>query len=146
MYEPCILKFMRAEPKQSSDFYSRVYSVVAEIPVGRVTTYGTIAAFLGARSSSRLVGYALMAVADDMALPCHRVVNRVGELSGSHHFPMPGLMRELLESEGVEFNGERVVMSRHFWDPENPDAEMETPTKPGRQKKKSEKNPARSRT
>ena len=117
---------MRTRSTQSSDFYSRVYDVVEEIPAGRVTTYGAIAAFLGARSSSRLVGYALLAVADDMALPCHRVVNRVGELSGKHHFPTPGLMRELLESEGVEFNGERVVMSRHFWDPGNPDAEVET--------------------
>ncbi|MEP7219702.1 MAG: MGMT family protein [Bacteroidota bacterium] len=128
---------MRDKPDQSSDFYSRVYAVVAEIPAGRVTTYGTIAAFLGARSSSRLVGYALLGVADDMALPCHRVVNRVGELSGKHHFPTPGLMRELLESEGVEFDGERVVMSRHFWDPGNPDAEMEI--KKGRRKKNIEK-------
>jgi methylated-DNA-protein-cysteine methyltransferase-like protein len=99
------------------DFYQRVYDVVRMIPVGKVTTYGTIAAYLGARSSSRLVGYALNAVVDDMSIPCHRVVNRNGELSGRVHFPTPSLMREMLESESVEFNGERVIMEQHFWDP-----------------------------
>lgn len=101
----------------TSDFYHRVYDVVSQIPEGKVTTYGTIAAALGARSSSRLVGYALNAVVDDMAYPCHRVVNRNGELSGRTHFATPTLMRDLLESEGVTFDGDRVCMSVHLWNP-----------------------------
>jgi methylated-DNA-protein-cysteine methyltransferase-like protein len=100
-----------------SDFYHRVYETVMEIPMGCVTSYGAIAAHLGARSSSRLVGYALMMLVGDSGIPCHRVVNRIGLLSGSHHFATPTLMRELLDAEGVEFKGEAVVMEKHFWDP-----------------------------
>lgn len=101
----------------TSDFYHRVYDIVAQIPEGRVTTYGAIAALLGAKSSSRLVGYALNTLPDPMDYPCHRVVNRNGELSGSVHFTPPTLMRDLLESEGVTFDGDRVRMSLHFWNP-----------------------------
>jgi methylated-DNA-protein-cysteine methyltransferase-like protein len=101
----------------SEDFYLKVHEVVAQIPVGRVTTYGAIAAFLGARSSSRLVGYALKNLDDDMDVPCHRVVNRNGELSGKHNFATPTLMRDLLESEGIQFLGEAVIMEKYFWDP-----------------------------
>jgi methylated-DNA-protein-cysteine methyltransferase-like protein len=102
------------------DFFERVYEVVRLIPEGRVTTYGAIAAYLGARSSARMVGYALNAVAGDMSIPCHRVVNRNGELSGKLHFATPTFMREMLESEGISFDEERVLMEPHFWDPADP--------------------------
>jgi methylated-DNA-protein-cysteine methyltransferase related protein len=101
----------------SDDFYHKVYEVVMQIPLGRVTTYGAIAEFIGARRSSRMVGHALKVVPDDMALPCHRVVNRNGELSGRHYFATPTLMRDLLESEGVGFSGDAVILAEHFWDP-----------------------------
>ncbi len=100
-----------------SDFFQRVYEVVMRIPVGRVTTYGAIARRIGAGRSARTVGYALNAVADDDRIPCHRVVNRNGELSGKTHFATPTRMRELLEAEGVRFKGEAVVMEEHYWDP-----------------------------
>lgn len=99
------------------DFYERVYDVVREIPEGKVTTYGAIAVCLGAKGSARLVGYALSIVIDDMSIPCHRVVNRSGELSGRTHFAWPTMMREMLESENVKFNGDAVRMDLHFWDP-----------------------------
>ena len=105
------------EKKLEKDFYHRVYDVVRRIPVGRVTTYGAIAQHLGLRSSARLVGHALNAVGDDMEIPCHRVVNRNGELTGKRFFATPTLMRELLESEGVRFSGEGVIMEGQFWDP-----------------------------
>jgi methylated-DNA-protein-cysteine methyltransferase-like protein len=100
-----------------SDLYERIYDIVREIPVGRVTTYGAIARVIGIGRSSRTVGFALNAVADDMSIPCHRVVNRNGELSGKMHFATPTLMRELLESEDVTFIDDAVDMQRHFWDP-----------------------------
>lgn len=101
----------------SSDFYDRVYTVVEAIPEGRVTTYGHIARHLGAAGSARLVGYALnRAVGTN--LPCHRVVNRRGALTGARHFETPTVMRERLESEGVTFDerGE-VLLERHLWQP-----------------------------
>jgi methylated-DNA-protein-cysteine methyltransferase related protein len=101
-----------------NDFYQRVYALVGEIPFGRVTTYGTIARVLGAGRSSRLVGHALKVVPDNLDIPCHRVVNRNGELSGMMQFDPPELMRALLEAEGVTFDGEAVDMRKHYWDPE----------------------------
>lgn len=99
------------------DFFERVWAVVAQIPPGRVTTYGHIAAYLGARSAARTVGWALNAAAGSH-LPCHRVVNRRGELTGRMHFEGPFVMEERLRSEGVTFTEDgRVDLSRHLWIP-----------------------------
>lgn len=105
---------------ESADFFLRVHELVKQIPFGKVTTYGHIAAALGARSSSRMVGWALNAVAhaDRFDIPCHRVVNRLGELSGKMHFETPFVMRERLEAEGVTFNGEAVNLALHLWIPD----------------------------
>lgn len=101
------------------DLYDRIYEIVRSIPHGKVTTYGHIAHAIGARSSARLVGWALNAVAlsDRLDIPCHRVVNRLGELSGRMHFETPFVMRERLESEQVSFVGDTVDLSRHLWIP-----------------------------
>ena len=104
-----------------ADFFDRVYAIVAQIPPGRVTTYGRIARHLGIGRGARAVGWALKAVArssDPLALPCHRVVNREGALTGRMHFETPDVMEERLRSEGVSFDEEgRVVMDDHVWGP-----------------------------
>ena len=112
---------MKSEPSgpsgSQSDFFARVWDVVAEIPYGRVTTYGHIAEHLGARSAARTVGWALKAAAGT-ALPCHRVVNRYGALSGRMHFEGPDVMEERLRSEEVTFTEEgHVDLERHLWVP-----------------------------
>jgi len=103
--------------KKKTDFFDRVYKVVAKIPKGKVTTYGAIAEVCGVRSSARTVGWALNG-ATQSGLPCHRVVNRLGALTGKVHFGDIHLMEELLRSEGVEF-GENgyVKMEKYFWQP-----------------------------
>ncbi len=105
-------------PKKNRDFDERVLEIVQQIPFGRVTTYGHIAAALGARRSSRMVGYALNNVKDRDLIPCHRVINRNGELSGKLHFATPTLMRELLEAENIEFTGDAVNLAKYLWVPE----------------------------
>jgi len=106
-----------AEP---SDFFQRVWAVVEEIPYGRVTTYGDIAEHLGTRSAARTVGWALNAAVGS-GLPCHRVVNRKGALSGKLHFGGPYVMEDLLRSEGVTFTEDgRVDLKKHRWVPEPP--------------------------
>ena len=100
-----------------SDFFDRVWEVVDRIPRGRVTTYGHIAGYLGARSAARTVGWALGA-AKGTPLPCHRVVNRRGALSGAPKFGGPEVMADMLRNEGVQFDDEGCVrLDLHLWDP-----------------------------
>lgn len=103
--------------KKESDFFDKVFAVAAKIPYGKVTTYGAIAEKCGIRSAARTVGWALN-TAKESELPCHRVVNRFGALTGKLHFGAPDLMQELLKSEGVEFDEEgNVILEKYFWDP-----------------------------
>lgn len=102
---------------RKKDFFDRVYDIVAKIPCGKVSTYGYIAEACGTRASARTVGWAING-AKESGLPCHRVVNRFGALTGRLHFGSPFIMEELLRSEGVEFdkNG-NVRMDKHLWVP-----------------------------
>jgi len=101
----------------SSDFYEKVYEVVRQVPYGRVTSYGAIARYLGAARSSRMVGYA-MNMSHTKDVPAHRVVNRMGVLTGKHHFPGIHLMQQLLENEGIVVVDDQVKdFDRFFWDP-----------------------------
>jgi methylated-DNA-protein-cysteine methyltransferase-like protein len=103
-----------------SDFFEQVFEVVKQIPKGRVTSYGAIASFLGAKQASRTVGYAMNAShQSDENIPAHRVVNRNGMLTGKHHFHPPESMQEKLEAEGiVVINDEVQNFQAVFWDPE----------------------------
>jgi len=103
--------------KDKENFFDRVYKVVERIPYGKVTTYGAIAEYCGIKSAARTVGWALNG-AKESGLPCHRVVNRFGALSGKIHFGDPNLMKDLLESEGIEFDkNDYVKIDKYFWDP-----------------------------
>ena len=99
------------------DFFDRVYKIVERIPKGKVTTYGHIAEACGIKSSARTVGWALNS-AKNSNLPCHRVVNRNGALTGKIHFGDIHLMEDLFKSEGVEFNEKgNVNLKQHLWIP-----------------------------
>ncbi|MBC8045077.1 MAG: MGMT family protein [Rhizobacter sp.] len=105
-----------AKQRKENNFYAKVYRLVRRIPRGKVSTYGTIAKKIGTGLSSRMVGYALH-VAAGSDVPCHRVVNRLGALTGAVHFGDPNLMRSLLEQEKVKFNTDGTVdMENHFYD------------------------------
>lgn len=104
------------------DFFERVYGVVRQIPMGRVTTYGRIAQALGSPRASRGVGWALKAVAraegGPLAVPCHRVVNREGRLTGRLHFESPTVMEERLRAEDIPFLPDgRVDLDACVWEP-----------------------------
>lgn len=105
--------------KTQSDFFDQVFQVVRLIPKGRVTSYGAIANYLGAKSSSRVVGYAMNAAHTQKEyVPAHRVLNRNGQLTGKHHFSTPYLMQELLEKERIKVENDTVVnLQKHYWDP-----------------------------
>lgn len=101
-----------------SKFFNKVYNVVSLVPTGRVTTYGAIANFLGSKKSARVVGWAMNASHLKEDVPAHRVVNRVGLLTGKNHFFGINLMKQLLESEGIEVKNDQVINFKIiFWDP-----------------------------
>ena len=102
-----------------ADFYEQVYELVRQIPVGRVTSYGAIARYLGTASSSRMVGWAMnLSHHQEVYVPAHRVVNRNGLLTGKIHFGSPDEMQELLENEGVKIEDDCIAdFDRLFWDP-----------------------------
>jgi methylated-DNA-protein-cysteine methyltransferase-like protein len=109
-----------AESKSRITFADRVVGVVIAIPVGRVTTYGLIARAMGSPRSARIVGWTLRHTSADSELPAHRVVNRIGFLSGGWHFGHPDVMRDRLLAEGVPFRDvdEYLVdLSACLWDP-----------------------------
>lgn len=92
--------------------------MVKLVPRGRITTYGTIAAYLGSRMSARMVGWAMNAAHGDASVPAHRVVNRNGMLSGKMHFGTPTRMEELLRKEKIKVVEDRIVdFNKLFWDP-----------------------------
>ncbi len=101
------------------NFFERVYNLVKNIPPGRVTTYGAIAKALGSPMSSRMVGWALNNCHGlSEFVPAHRVVNRIGMLTGKGHFQHPDHMQELLNSEGVQVVNDKVVnFEELFWEP-----------------------------
>lgn len=105
--------------KRDASFFESVYDIVRQVPPGRVTTYGAIAAALGSRLSSRMVGWAMNGSHAVLPpVPAHRVVNREGLLTGRHHFSTPDAMQEALEAEGVEVKDNEVVRFKAlFWDP-----------------------------
>jgi methylated-DNA-protein-cysteine methyltransferase-like protein len=84
-----------------------------------VSTYGAIAHYLGSRRGARTVGYAMMAAhTAEQYVPAHRVVNRLGQLTGRLHYATPFAMQEALEAEGVRVEEDQVVeFSKLFWDP-----------------------------
>jgi methylated-DNA-protein-cysteine methyltransferase-like protein len=104
---------------KNDNFFERVYAVARQIPYGKVTSYGEIAKVLGAARSARMVGWAMNASHNLEDVPAHRVVNRIGLLTGKHHFDGTNLMQQLLENEGVEVIDNQIIdFEKHFWVPE----------------------------
>jgi methylated-DNA-protein-cysteine methyltransferase-like protein len=113
------LKSIRPSGKAEENFFELVYEVARQIPKGRVTSYGAIAACLGTKLSARMVGWAMNGAGKvKPKVPAHRVVNRLGILSGKHHFDSPGQMEKLLKKEGIKIKNDQVQnFEKIFWNP-----------------------------
>lgn len=105
--------------KDLDNFFERVYKIARLIPFGRVTSYGAIAAYLGAAKSARMVGWAMNNSHNQKdEVPAHRVVNRKGLLTGKHHFEGTNLMQQLLENEGIVIVENQIQQfEKFFWSP-----------------------------
>ena len=114
-------KINRVKPSGLKDdsFFHLVFEIVRQVPKGRVTSYGAIAAAIGTKSSARMVGWAMNSSHHvHPSVPAHRVVNHKGLLTGKMHFDYPEQMQELLEKEGVQVLDNQVQdFKRVFWDP-----------------------------
>ncbi len=103
---------------EEEGFFQRVYEVTKQVPFGRVTSYGSIAKFLGTPKSARMVGWALNASHLDDSIPAHRVVNKQGLLTGKHHFDGSNLMQQLLENENISVENNKIISFKEiYWDP-----------------------------
>jgi len=113
------LKTVTPSGRHDESFFELVYDVVRQIPKGRVTSYGAIAAALGTKKSARMVGWAMNnAHFITPKVPAHRVVNRLGLLTGKMHFATPTQMEELLRKEGIEVTDDQIQnFEKHYWDP-----------------------------
>ena len=90
----------------------RIYEAVKKIPYGHVATYSQIAEMAGDRKMARAVGNALHKNPDPDNIPCFRVVNAKGELSGEFAFGGAGAQARLLEDEGIEVIDGKVDLAR----------------------------------
>jgi len=113
------LKSVKPSGKKDESFFELVYEVARQIPKGKVTSYGAIAACLGTKLSARMVGWAMNGAGKvKPKVPAHRVVNRIGLLSGKHHFSPPGSMERSLKKEGIKVKNDKIIdFEKHFWDP-----------------------------
>lgn len=99
------------------NFYKKVYQTVKKIPQGKVATYGQIAILCGNPRAGRAVGYALHVNPEPGIIPCHRVVNRFGHLSGGFAFGGIEIQKQLLQQENVFVNDDyNVDLSKYLWD------------------------------
>lgn len=113
------LKHITPSGKKDESFFEQVFHVVRQVPKGRVTSYGAVAAALGTKLSARMVGWA-MNISHQVTpkVPAHRVINRKGLLTGKMHFAYPEQMQELLEKEGVKVVDDKVQdFETLYWDP-----------------------------
>ena len=113
------LKAIKPSGTRDESFFELVYEVARQIPKGRVTSYGAIANVLGTKSSARMVGWAMNGAGRVRPkVPAHRVVNRIGMLSGKFHFGSPTAMENLLKKEGIKVKNDKIVdFEKLFWDP-----------------------------
>ncbi len=99
------------------ELYMRVYNIVAQIPIGKVATYGQVAQIVGSPCTARRVGWALRALPRGLQVPWQRVINSRGTISAKYREEGARLQRRLLEEEGIEFDAaDRTDLRRFQWE------------------------------
>lgn len=96
---------------------SALYATLAQIPPGRVVSYGQLAEQAGLGRAARWVGRCLSQLPEDTALPWHRVIAAGGRLSLPAGSPAGDEQRRRLAAEGIALSGSRLDIRRHGWLP-----------------------------
>jgi methylated-DNA-protein-cysteine methyltransferase-like protein len=102
---------------QTNQLYPKIYKIVAKIPFGKIATYGQIARLAGMGKNARIIGYALSALPQQIDIPWHRVINRLGEISYSpSRNDHDNLQKQLLLAEGIKFDSVgRIDLKIYLW-------------------------------
>lgn len=96
--------------------FESIYNVVKQIPLGKVATYGLVAKLCKIKTNAKVVGYALHANKTPIVIPCHRVVNKKGELAKGFAFGGCEIQAELLKQEGVKVENNKVDLTQYLWE------------------------------
>jgi len=104
-------------PTVKNEMRRAFYSIIAQIPRGKVATYGQVAELAGYPGRARQVGYALAGMPEEMDLPWHRVINAQGQVSPRTASEFHRMQRDMLVAEGVPFRGGRIELRDFRWMP-----------------------------
>jgi O-6-methylguanine DNA methyltransferase len=99
----------------NTSFRDRVYKIAAQIPIGKVATYGQIAELAGSPGAARAVGTAMRDNPDMKTVPCHRVVGSDGKMHGYAFGKGIESKIQKLRQEGVEVSQGKVDLTTHSW-------------------------------
>ena len=103
---------------KENGLFASIYEIVRQIPKGKVSTYGQIAALSGNPRRARIVGYALHVNPEPGVIPCHRVVNKEGSVSSAFAFGGENVQIEMLRQEGVAVSEDGIVdLEIYLWNP-----------------------------
>lgn len=100
--------------------FELIYSIVNEIPSGKVATYGQVASIVSPGLPARIVGYALHGLPDCTLIPWHRVINSKGKISfAATRHDHDSLQQKLLEQEGIKFSNDGIIdLNKFLWKPD----------------------------
>ena len=101
--------------QQNMDPKNRIWSIISQIPKGKVISYGAIASLAGLPGHARYVGYTLKHLPPDSSLPWHRVINSKGCISFQIGSEKYRTQKTRLKTEGVVFSGEKISISQYGW-------------------------------
>ena len=101
--------------QQNMDPKNRIWSIISQIPKGKVISYGAIARLAGLPGHARYVGYTLKQLPPDSSLPWHRVINSKGSISFKIGSEKYRAQKTRLKNEGVVFSGEKISISQYGW-------------------------------
>ena len=104
--------------EHSPDINQQIWQVIAQIPEGKVSTYGDIARFAGLPGCARRVGRSLTILPQGSLIPWYRVINAQGRISLPYGSAGQYRQRERLEAEGIVFRANKSInLSLFRWDP-----------------------------
>jgi len=116
-YSHLHLEFDNAMLMTQQERKEAIYLALAQIPKGKVITYGNLAKLAGMPNGARLAGRLMCELPDSSNLPWHRVINAQGRLSLPMDSASYHQQKCRLSAEGIEFANEKIKLSIFGYNP-----------------------------